>query len=51
MGYSFREVGDVLGVKEATARVHCFRGREALRALLTIPSQPFPAASLQEERS
>ncbi len=51
MGYSFREVGELLGVNEATARVHCFRGRETLRALLAIPLEPFPAAGMQEEQS
>ncbi len=51
MGYSFREVGDVMNVSEATARVHCFRGREALKTLLTAPPEPFRKASLQEERS
>jgi RNA polymerase sigma-70 factor (ECF subfamily) len=52
MGYSFREVGDALGVSEATARVHAFRGREALRAMLSEPSiagEPAPARMQEQE--
>ena len=51
MGYSFREVGDALGVSEATARVHAFRGREALRELIGSPADTTLPASLQEQRS
>lgn len=51
MGYSFREVGDTLGVSEATARVHAFRGRETLRELLGSPEGDVSPASLQEQRS
>ena len=50
MGYSFREVGGILGVGEATARVHAFRGREALRARLEAPSAAPAASQLQEQR-
>jgi RNA polymerase sigma-70 factor (ECF subfamily) len=43
MGYPFREVGEALGVSEATARVHAFRGREALRGMLESPdAAPLP---------
>jgi len=51
MGYSFREVGAALGTSEATARVHAFRGRDTLRALLGEPSPQDAAARLQEQRS
>ncbi|AHY45557.1 sigma70-ECF: RNA polymerase sigma factor, sigma-70 family [Rubrobacter radiotolerans] len=34
-GYSFREVGEMLGVSEATARVWAHRGRQRLREVLT----------------
>jgi RNA polymerase sigma-70 factor (ECF subfamily) len=34
MGYPFADVARTLGTSEATARVHCFRGREALKELL-----------------
>lgn len=50
MGYSFREVGEILGVSEATARVHAFRGRETLRAQLDAPSAGIAASQLQEQR-
>jgi RNA polymerase sigma-70 factor (ECF subfamily) len=42
LGYSFREVGSILGISEATARVHAFRGREALRDRL----DPAPEAGI-----
>ena len=49
-GYSYREVGDTLGIGEATARVHAHRAREALRALLDpAPEVPSPAR-MQEQR-
>ena len=51
MGYSFAEIGSILGTSEATARVHAFRGRDTLRALLGDSSAPDPAASLMEQRS
>jgi RNA polymerase sigma-70 factor, ECF subfamily len=51
MGYSFAEVGSILGTSEATARVHAFRGRDTLRALLGDSSAPDAAASLMEQRS
>ena len=50
MGYSFREVGEALGVSEATARVHAFRAREALRALLGPTPDPLPSPRMQEQR-
>lgn len=51
MGYSFREVGDALGISEATARVHAFRGRETLRGLLEETSADASPARMQEQRS
>lgn len=51
MGYSFREVAEALGVSEATARVHCFRGREDLRALLSDPAAEPVRAHIQEQQS
>jgi RNA polymerase sigma factor (sigma-70 family) len=51
MGYSFAEVASILGTSEATARVHAFRGRDTLRALLGDACAPDPAASLMEQRS
>ena len=51
MGYSFAEIGSILGTSEATARVHAFRGRDTLRALLGDASAPDAAASLMEQRS
>jgi RNA polymerase sigma factor (sigma-70 family) len=51
MGYSFREVAGILGTSEATARVHAFRGRDALRALLGDSPARETAAPLMEQRS
>jgi RNA polymerase sigma-70 factor (ECF subfamily) len=51
MGYSFREIGEAMGTSEATARVHAFRGREALRSHLSLDPSNEPAAHLQEQRS
>ena len=51
MGYSFAEIGSILGTSEATARVHAFRGRDTLRTLLGDSSAPDPAASLMEQQS
>jgi RNA polymerase sigma-70 factor (ECF subfamily) len=51
IGYSFEEIGAMLGISEATARVHAFRGRETLRGLIAETDATFPAPSLQEERS
>lgn len=49
MGYSFREVGEALGIGESTARVHAFRGRDALRGMLSDdPEATRP--TLQEQR-
>ena len=51
MGYSFREVGEMLGCSEATARVHAHRGREALRGLLAdSPNEPL-TPRFQEQKS
>ena len=49
-GYSFREIGEVLGTSEATARVHAFRGREALRTDLAGDPTATPVIRIQEER-
>jgi len=51
MGYSFAEIGTILGTSEATARVHAFRGRDTLRTLLGDSSVPDAAASLMEQQS
>ena len=51
MGYSFAEIASILGTSEATARVHAFRGRDTLRALLGESPAPDAAASLMEQRS
>ena len=51
LGYSFREVGGILGIGESTARVHCFRGREALRALLGDSPAAEPGPAMQEQKS
>jgi RNA polymerase sigma-70 factor (ECF subfamily) len=47
-GYSFREIGELLGCGESTARVHAFRGREALRAIL---GETEPDARTREDGS
>ena len=39
-GYSFREIAEALHTGEATARVHCHRGRDKLRFLLEEASTP-----------
>ena len=51
MGYSYHEVGDALGISEATARVHAFRGRETLRGLLEETSDEKAPTRMQEQRS
>jgi RNA polymerase sigma-70 factor (ECF subfamily) len=51
MGYGFREVGEVLSIGEATARVHAHRARAALRELLTETPTSAPTAAMLEERS
>lgn len=51
MGYSFREIGDALGISEATARVHAHRGREALRALLEDTTPGVSPVRMQEQGS
>lgn len=49
-GYSYREVGESMGINEATARVHCFRGREILRELLSPAESNEVPARIQELR-
>ena len=55
MGYAFAEIGELLGISEATARVHAHRGREALRRHLSddgADSLIDPASTrIQEERT
>jgi DNA-directed RNA polymerase specialized sigma24 family protein len=34
-GYSYREIGEALGCREATARTHVLRGRVKLRRWLS----------------
>lgn len=52
MGYAFAEIGQMLGISEATARVHAFRARDALRALMSEPDEVVATATaLREERS
>jgi RNA polymerase sigma-70 factor (ECF subfamily) len=51
MGYSFREIGEALGITEATARVHAHRGRQALRDRLSEPSSALTPARMQEQQS
>jgi RNA polymerase sigma-70 factor (ECF subfamily) len=43
-GYTFAEIAEAMGVSEATARVHAFRGRETLREQLSTSSPPEPAS-------
>jgi RNA polymerase sigma-70 factor (ECF subfamily) len=50
MGYGFAEVGAALAIGEATARVHCFRARETLRAVLSRPEALAPRTRVQEQR-
>jgi RNA polymerase sigma-70 factor (ECF subfamily) len=45
-GYSFREIGELLGCGEGTARVHAFRGRELLGQLLGEAPSEAPAAPI-----
>ena len=49
MGYGFAEVAAALAIGEATARVHCFRARETLRAVLSWPALT-PRTRVQEQR-
>ena len=51
LGYSFREVGSILGISEATARVHAFRGREALRERLAPAEETGIPVGLEEMES
>ena len=50
MGYGFAEVAAALAIGEATARVHCFRARETLRAVLSRPATFAPRTRVQEQR-
>jgi len=50
MGYGFVEVAAALAIGEATARVHCFRARETLRAVLSRPATLAPRTRVQEQR-
>jgi RNA polymerase sigma factor (sigma-70 family) len=50
MGYGFAEVAAALAIGEATARVHCFRARETLRAVLSRPATLTPRTRVQEQR-
>jgi len=51
MGYSFREVGERMGIAEATARVHAHRGREALKKRLDPQAMDERGGSYQEQES
>jgi RNA polymerase sigma-70 factor (ECF subfamily) len=51
LGYSYREVGEALGVSESTARVHAHRGRDTLRDLLDDATAPLASPRLQELES
>jgi RNA polymerase sigma-70 factor (ECF subfamily) len=50
MGYGFAEVAAALAIGEATARVHCFRARETLRAVLSRPAALTSRTRVQEQR-
>lgn len=51
MGYSFREIGEALGISEATARVHAFRGRDTLRDRLGPEGATLSETRMQEQGS
>jgi len=51
MGYAFKDVAEALGVSEATARVHCFRARETMRAKLVASPASGPSGAMQESES
>ena len=51
MGYSFQEIGKILGTSESTARVHAHRGRETLRTRLSGAGDETTSPAAQEERS
>ena len=51
MGYTFAEAARVMGVQEATARVHCHRAKEALRKALGAEGAPVTPPRMQEQRS
>lgn len=52
LGYSFEEIGPLLGIAPATARVHAFRARQALGAALKEPIDVAPTgARFQESES
>lgn len=50
MGYGFAEVGAALAIGESTARVHCFRARETLRAVLSRPATLTTRTRVQEQQ-
>ena len=51
MGYSFPEVGALLGIGESTARVHAHRGREALKKKFGPVGIEQSAEAYQEQES
>jgi RNA polymerase sigma-70 factor (ECF subfamily) len=51
MGFPFKDVAVALGVSEATARVHCFRAREATRARLVASPASAESTAMQEQQS
>jgi RNA polymerase sigma-70 factor (ECF subfamily) len=52
LGYSFEEIGPLLGIAPATARVHAFRARQTLGAELKEPTDVAPTgARFQESES
>ena len=51
LGFDFNEVGKMLGIGPATARVHAHRGRDALKKILEPPDAEESPAALQEQES
>jgi len=51
LGYSFAEIGGILGVSESTARVHAFRAREAMKTRLGESPAPGTLPVMQEQES
>ena len=50
-GRSFREIADLLGCKESTARVHHTRARERMRAALSLRVRPLGAQDWEGQRT